>query len=437
MIAHSWISRGTFRSLGLAAALAASAPAIAAQGAPAGALTAEPGGDLVVRARLVHTMRRAEPGAAAAFAEPIVDGAVRIEDGRIAAVGPASEVEVPEGVRVLSADVCVPGLVDAHSVVGLAGWLNQAEDQDQIDRTEPLQPELRAIDGYDPLDPLIAHLRGFGVTTVHTGHAPGPVIAGDTLIAKTRGETVASAVLRPGAMVAATLAAIHGADGKSPAPGTRPKAVALLRSELVRAKEYAAKRAENAEKPPDRDLRLEALAGVLARERPLLVTAERAQDIQTALRLAEEFGFELVLDGAAEAYLLVDELRAAGVPVILHAPMARPAGDRTNASLETAATLLAAGIRVALQSGYESYVPKTRVVLFEAALAARHGLAFQDALGLVTLGAAEILGVADRVGSLEVGKDGDLALYDGDPFEFTSHCIGVVIEGQVVSETPH
>ena len=114
--------------------------------------------------------------------------------------------------------------------------------------------------------------------------------------------------------------------------------------------------------------------------------------------------------------------------------MARPRGDRENMSFETASKLVAAGIPVALQSGYEPYVPKTRVVLFEAALTAANGLSFEQALATITSDAARILGVADRVGSLEVGKDGDLALYDGDPFEYTSHCIGVIINGTVVSD---
>ena len=154
---------------------------------------------------------------------------------------------------------------------------------------------------------------------------------------------------------------------------------------------------------------------------PLLVTANRANDILTALRLAKEFDIRMVLDGAAEAYLLVDQIKAAGVPVILHPTMLRAGGDTENLSIETAATLQKAGIPVALQSGYEGYVPKTRVVLFEAAVAAANGLTFDEALAAVTIDAARILGVEARVGSLEAGKDGDLALFDGDPFEYITH----------------
>ncbi len=113
--------------------------------------------------------------------------------------------------------------------------------------------------------------------------------------------------------------------------------------------------------------------------------------------------------------------------------MARSVGERENLSFETASKLVEAGIPVAMQSGYEGYVPKTRVVLFEAGMAAANGLSFDQALATITIDAAKILGVANRVGSIEVGKDADLALYDGDPFEYTTHCIGVVIDGNIVS----
>jgi imidazolonepropionase-like amidohydrolase len=386
--------------------------------------------DVAVRGGIVHT----------AAGAPIADGVVLVRAGRIVAVGPAAEVEVPAGVRVLTAAVVTPGLVDAHSVVGLAGYLNTARDQEQLERSEAIQPELRAIDAYDPREPLIEWLRGFGVTTVHTGHAPGAVISGQTLIAKTVGDTVAEAVFVPYAMLACTLgeaAERRGEAGGS--PGTRAKAAALLRAELVRAREYGEKLGRAAQdpdaEPPARELRSEALLAVLRRERPLLVTADRARDVLTALRIAREFDLRLVLDSAAEGHLVAAEIAAAGVPVIVHATMRRANGETENLTLEAAARLRDAGLRVALQSGYESYVPRTRVVLFEAAVAAANELGAARALESITLDAARILGVEGRVGSLEVGKDGDLALYDGDPFEYATHCVGVVIEGRVASET--
>lgn len=388
---------------------------------------------LAVRGGIVYTMA----------GEPITDGVVMVEDGKIVAVGSASEVSVPEGVRLLEAEVVTPGLIDAHTVVGIAGYLNQPHDQDQLERSAPVQPELRAIDAYDAREPLVAWLRGFGVTTIHTGHGPGALISGQTMIAKTRGDTVAEAMVVPAAMVAATLGQGAVEDGNK-APGTRSKAAAMLRSELIAASEYRDKTArtgsgdggngEDASGPPSRDLKLETLVRVLDGELPLLVTVHRHQDIATALRIQEELGFRLVLDGAADAHLVVDEIRAAGVPVIVHPTMTRAVGERENLSMETAATLADAGIPVAIQSGFESYVPKTRVVLFEAGVAAANGLGLEGALATITRNAAEILGIADRVGTLEPGKDADLALFDGDPFEYTTHVTAVVIEGEVVSE---
>ncbi len=180
---------------------------------------------------------------------------------------------------------------------------------------------------------------------------------------------------------------------------------------------------------------METLARVVGARCRFWSTAQRAHDIVAALRLANEFNVRIVLDGGAEAYLVADQIKAAGVPVIVHATMYRAAGETENLSMETAATLRKAGIPVALQSGYEGYVPKTRVVLFEAAVAAANGLTFDEALAAVTIDAARIIGVVERVGSLEAGKDADLALFDGDPFEYTTHVTGVIINGQVVSET--
>lgn len=387
---------------------------------------------------------------------PIPGGVVLIADGKIQRVG-AAGTAIPEGYRVLRARVVTPGLIDAHTVAGLSGALNQPHDQDQLESSSPLQPELRAVDAFNREEKLVEWLRGFGVTTLHTGHGPGAVISGQTMVVKTAGTSLAASILVPEAMIAATLgddATVRG--GKS--PGTRAKVVALLREELVKAGEYRRKIAraaaaaaaaakdvdegapkEDGARPesdpgPARDLRLEALGRLLSREVPLLVTAQRSRDILTALRIAEEFDLRIVLDGGAEAYLVLDQIRAAGVPVLAHPPMMRTKGETGNATRELCAILAKAGIPFALQSGYESYVPKTRVVLFEAAIAAANGLSFEQALAAITIDAARILGVEKRVGSLAPGKDADLALYDGDPFEYTTHCVGVVIDGVVVSE---
>ena len=365
----------------------------------------------------------------------IADGVLVIRDGKVQQIGPSSQVRIPAGFRLLQAKVVTPGLIDAHTVVGLSGYLNQTHDQDQVERTVAMQPDLRAIDAYNPEERLVEWVRSHGVTTMHTGHGPGVLVSGQTMIVKSRGRTVDEAVMVPQAMIAVTIG--ESAREATKGPGTRAKMVALLRTELIKAQEYDRKRETAAEdKKPARDLRLEALARVLKREVPLLVTVHRAQDIMSALRVAKEFNVKLVLDGAAEAYSVLDQIKEAGVPVIVHPTMARSGGETENLSMETAAKLKKAGIPFAFQSGFESYVPKTRVVLYEAGVAAANGLSFDEALAAATLDAARLLGISDRVGSLEPGKDGDVVLYDGDPFEYTSHVVGVVIQGEVVSQEP-
>ena len=399
---------------------------------------------VAVRAGTLHTV-----------SGPPIENAVVIAgaDGRIEWVGPAAEANIPDGVDVLEAAVVTPGLVDARSVVGLSGALNSnvgpVRDQDQLERSSPLQPDLRAIDAYDANETLVEWVRSYGVTTLHTGHGPGALVSGQTMIAKTRGRNVEQAVVVPARMLASTLGNAVSSNFQS--PGTSAKGIAMLRSALHGAQAYLeqVQKAEEAggdenvesddgeedgdAKPapqqPPRDLSKEALGQVLDGELSLLITVNTVPEIAAALRLQQEFGFDLVLDSAAESYLLLDEIREAGVPVLLHPTMSRV----RNGSYETAATLADAGIPFAIQTGFEGYVPKTRVLLWEAAIAAANGLGMERALEAITLSPARILGIDDRVGSIEVGKDADLALFDGDPFEYTSHICGVIIESEVLS----
>lgn len=415
--------------------------------------------------------------------EPITDGVVLIKNGKIEAVGAVANIKIPNDYKIISAKVVTPGLIDAHSVIGLAGYLNQPQDQMQIENSSSMQPELRAIDAYNAEEKLIEWVRSFGVTTIHTGHAPGALISGQTMIAKTFGKEVEDVTIIPTAMIAATLGeSALESGGKS--PGTRAKQVSMLRAALIKAQESV--RAANdkqknqntknsggnknspanlndsnpgAENPnsvlknpptpayqsspgqqnqnepnPSSDLRSDMMQKVIRREIPLLITAQRAQDIMNALRLAKEFNIKIVLDGAAESYMILDQIKASGFPVIIHPTMFRAGGETENLSMETASKLKAAGIPFALQSGLENYVPKTRVVLYEAAIAAANGLSRRDALATITIDAAKIIGLDKRIGSLEKNKDADIAMYDGDPFEYTTHCVGTIINGKVVSE---
>ena len=405
---------------------------------------------VAVRAETLHTV-----------SGPPIRNAVVIAgaDGKIEWVGPAADANIPDGTRVLEAAVVTPGLVDPHSVVGLSGALNSnvgpVRDQDQLERSSPIQPDLRAIDAYDANETLVEWVRSYGVTTLHTGHGPGALISGQTMIAKTQGRKRGAG--HPGAGADARRDArqrrvlelpvagdvfqgrghaarrLHwrpgvpgaGAQGR----GSRRRGRILRRQRRRGFRGSPRRRRQAAPKPPPRDLAKEALGQALDGELSLLITANTVPEIAAALRLQSEFGFDLVLDGAAESYLLLDEIREAGVPVVLHPTMSRV----RNGSYETAAKLADAGIPFALQTGFEGYVPKTRVLLWEAAIAAANGLGMERALEAITLSPARILGIDDRVGSIEVGKDADLALFDGDPFEYTSHICGVIIEAEVMS----
>ncbi len=398
----------------------------------------------------------------------LTDGVVVLREGKIAEIGPANKVVIPAGFTIVDAAVVTPGLVDIRGTVGLTGIYNNfGHDQDQLETSAAMQPELRALDAYNPQEKLVAYVRGFGVTTVNTGHAPGRLISGQSVIVKTTGNTVEEALMVETGAVLADMSseALQG----SGSPGTRAKVMSLLRQQFLAAQRTIATSEAEAKKVTvkapgkttttskpaatttktnttatntpasktgdgsPRDLRQEMFVRILKREIPLMITAHRAQDIASALRLAREFRFRLILDGASDAPLLLEEIKAAGVPIALHPTMQRAFGDTQNLSFETAAKLKKAGIPFAIETGFEAYVPKVRVLLFEAAVAAANGLSTEEALSAITIDAARILGIEKRVGSLEVGKDGDVALYDGDPFEYLTHCTGTIIQGRLVS----
>ena len=357
---------------------------------------------------------------------------VLIQDGKIAGVG--AGLAIPAGYERIRAKVVTPGLVDAHSTIGLSGFLNVPADQDQDEESDPNQAELRAIDGFNPNETLLDYSLRNGVTTVQTAPGARNAIAGQAAILKTGGKvhTVDAMALKPvSGMIFNLSESVKATYGpKNKAPTTRMGTAALIRRALNAAQNYDRKK-------PDRDLKLEALARVVRGEIPAIFTVHREDDILTALRIGREFNLKVILDGATEGYLVADEIRKAGVPVIAGPVMERAASMETrNATVENAAILANKGIPIAIQSGFEGYVPKTRVALFEAAIAAGNGLGMERALEAVTIAPARILGIADRVGSLEEGKDADLALFDGDPFEYVTHVQAVIVSGQVVKTNP-
>jgi imidazolonepropionase-like amidohydrolase len=209
----------------------------------------------------------------------------------------------------------------------------------------------------------------------------------------------------------------------------------MIRTELIKAQSYQKKQLDkDSSKRPATDLKMDVLVKLLKGEIKALITANSSTDIMSAIRLAKEFKLKLVIDGAAEAYRLIPQIKAANAEIILHATMARNSGDMVNMNRESAAILTAANIPISIESGYEAYVPKTRVILFEAGQAMVHGLSFDDALKTITLNPSKLLGIEKRVGSIEKGKDADLVLFNGDPFEYLTKVCGVFIEGVAVKE---
>jgi imidazolonepropionase-like amidohydrolase len=363
---------------------------------------------------------------------PIPQGAVLVHDRVITAVGPASTIPVPAGAKVFRGAVVTPGLIDGLASIGLTGPMNKPFDQDHAQTGVAVVPQLRALDAYDPWDELVGWVRELGVTTLHTGPSAGAPVGGRTTVVTTAAGP--DSVVVAEAMALFTLGEL---DKEFPGAQTRMGSASEIRQALASAREYRERRKLPLADRPEVDLGQEALVGVLERKVKAVFVAHRADDLLTALRLGDEFGLDLVLAGATEAYLVRDEIRGHQIPVLVGPVMARQwssLGETHDGTFENAALLVQAGIRVGMMTGYEAYVPKVRVVGWEAAIAATNGLGFDGALASATLENARILAVEAHKGSLEVGKDADLAVFDGDPFEYRSHVCAVLIGGEVVSD---
>jgi imidazolonepropionase-like amidohydrolase len=371
----------------------------------------------------------------------IEDGMVLVDDeGRIAAVG--SGVAVPDGATVIDAggNHVFPGFVDAHTHLGIweEGVGRAFWDGNEV--SEPVTPHVRALDAINPRDPGLADARGAGVTTVCITPGSGNAICGQAVVVKTAGEVTDRMVVRQPAGLKMAL----GENPKSvykprdKMPSTRMGTAALIRQALVRAQTYLEKQARAAEdpdtEPPDEDLQLEALALALRGEIPVRVHAHRADDILTALRLGEEFGLDVTVEHCTEGHKVATELAAAGVPALVGPSLSsRSKVELRELSFSTAGTLARAGVTVAIISDHP-FVPIQYLPLC-GGLAIREGLEPEVALRALTLTPAEILGVANRVGSLEPGKDADLALYQGHPFyDVQARCTMTLIQGQIVHE---
>jgi imidazolonepropionase-like amidohydrolase len=365
----------------------------------------------------------------------VTDAAVLVEDGKVRYAGRRAGLKLQADTPVLTATVVTPGLIDAHAIVGLSGKLNIPADQDQDEVSDPNQADLRVLDGFNPNEPLLQFVREQGVTVVHALPGRANVIAGQSGVFRTFGRTAEKMKLRFPAGLLVNLGEVPKATYTGRLPSTRMGTAALVRTALAQARDNARKcaQASSADKQPPSNLKLEALRLALERKIPVVFSAHRADDIATALRLAGEFKLKAILSLATEAYLIPDTVAGAGVSVVVHPTMQRVASMETfNGHLCNAAILADHHIPVSIGTAFEGYVPKTRVLRHEAAVAMVNGLGFDRALRAITKDAARALGIDDRYGSLEPGKVADLVLYDGDPFEHATHVTHTIMDGRVV-----
>ncbi|UUO06566.1 amidohydrolase family protein [Blastopirellula sp. J2-11] len=378
--------------------------------------------EFVVVAGLVHTVS----------GKAIKNGVVHVKAGKLEHVGPRKGFKFPKNVAVIEANAITPGLIDAYSSVPLSGMVNIDADQEANEKGGASHPDVRATDGFNPSEPLLRHLLANGITLVHSCPGRRNVIAGQSGLFRTYGTDVQEMTVRfPQAMVFNIGNSAKGHGGGD----TRMGVAAGIRKTLSDAGNYRRDRQKKIDKGEsvDPDLAKDPLADLLDKKLPALFVADRADDLQTALRLADEFHFDLQFGLATEAYRVADAIKAAGVPILVH-PTQQKNGDlsKINTLTTNAAYLAEQEILLAMGSGFEGYVPKTFVVRLEAGLAAAHGLGFDRALKALTLDAAKILKVDDRFGSLEAGKVADIVLYDGDPLEQTTHVVAVIVDGKVV-----
>ena len=375
----------------------------------------------------------------------IEKGTVVLKDGKIAGVG--KKVNIPKTAQVIDAEgkFITPGFIDAHTHLGVlplkTGYSQVAGANES---TNPVTPELRALDGLNPGDPAFKLALSGGVTSVMIlpGSPSGPgealnVIAGQGLVVKCCGKVADNMVLRHPAGMKMALGdrpkkTFSPSTNKMKMPSTRMGVAALIRTNLIKAKSYMAKvekAKDDPSKEPDRDLGMEALASTLKGDFPVRMHAYRADDIYTALRLKKEFGFDLVMDHGVEASIVVDELADLEVPVVVGPLMhGKSIYELDRLTLETPKILSEKGVKFSITTDHPAR--PIEYLNYHAALAAREGLEWIEALKAITIYPAEILGVADRIGSLEEGKDADIVIFDDDPLEYRSHVEAVYVDGE-------
>jgi imidazolonepropionase-like amidohydrolase len=366
---------------------------------------------------------------------PIDGGVVLIVDGRIAEVG--ADVRVPDGFEVVDAagGWVLPGFVEAHGHLGVheeaEGWAGS----DTNEMTDPNGARLRALDAINPADLAFADALSGGVTTAVIKPGSGNPIGGQTVAVKCWGRTVDEMLIKEPVSVKSALGEnpkrVYGDQKKL--PSTRQGVAAVIRDAFMKAQDYKARKAAAADegKPFDRDGTLEVLVRVLDGELPWCQHTHRADDIATALRLAAEFGYRLVINHGTEGHLLADTLAARNVPVII-GPLftSRSKVELRQRSLRNPGILARAGVELAITTDHP--VVPIHFLVHQATLAVKDGLDRDAALRSITVNPARIMGIDDRVGALRPGLDGDVVIWSGDPLDVMSRALRVFISGREV-----
>ena len=363
------------------------------------------------------------------------DGTVLVCDARITSLGPS--VTIPADAEVLDAGGrwLLPGLIDAHTHLGVheegEGWAGN----DTNELTDPVTAAVRAIDAINPADIGFDDALAGGITTVNVNPGSGNVIGGLTVAVHTHGRVVDDMVLRSPSGLKSALGEnpkrVYG--DKKQAPSTRLGTAAVIRTAFVEARNYLDRHdfAEPGKPPPARDLTMEALGLVLRGTIPWRQHSHRADDIVTAVRIADEFGYRLVIDHGTEAHLVADLLASKGIPVLI-GPLftSRSKVELRSRSLSNPGRLAAAGVQISIITDHP--VVPINFLVHQATLSIKEGLDRDTALRAITINPARVLGVDDRVGSIAVGKSADLVLWTGDPLDVLQRADAVFIGGREV-----
>ncbi|WMJ79087.1 amidohydrolase [Clostridium sp. MB40-C1] len=364
-----------------------------------------------------------------------INGSVLIHEGKIIDVG--EKISVKNDVKRIDAKGgwVLPGFIEAHCHIGIYEQDMGFEGLDVNESTDPITPELRAIDAINPMDSAFKDAIKAGITTVMTGPGSANVIGGQFVAMKTKGNCIEN-------MILLEKAAIKVAFGENPKrvyrekkrmPSTRMATASLLRETLSKAKQYKLKKEKALKEGRDfeENLKMEALIDVIDKKVPLKAHCHRADDILTAIRIAKEFDVNMTLDHCTEGHLISDYIKESGKNAIVGPTLtSRSKIEVKNKTFKTAGVLNKNGVKVAITTDHP--VVPIEYLPICAAFAAKEGLGINEALKAITINAAEICGIEDRVGSIEIGKDADIAIFDGNPLEVFTKTMYTIINGEIV-----